>query len=145
MEYMKNLFKVSIKGFEPLTAGHSNEVERKQILKDKILDSINQDSGNLKDCLDKQLSLSVIFHLLKNTDQSKRYEKDLDNLLKILLDVLPEHMDNTSKPEGLGLIRDNNDYMIFEIHCRKDLVDDESQEGLDIEISEFYFLKILNS
>jgi len=133
----ENLFNVSIKGFEPLTAGHGNEVERKQILKEKILDSINENSGNLKDCLDKKLSLRVIFHLLKNTDQSKRYEKDLDNLLKILLDVLPEHMDNTpSKPAGLGLIRDNKDHMIFEIHCSKDFVDDVSQEGMDIEIKQ---------
>lgn len=134
---MKRLFTVSVRRFEPQTAGHGNEVERKQILRDKILDSINQDSGNPADCLDKHLSLTVIFHLFRNTEQSKRYEKDLDNLLKLLLDVLPEHMDNTpSKPNGLGLIRDNRDDMIFEIHCSKDFVYEESQEGLDIEIAD---------
>jgi len=131
------LFRVSPRNFEPFTAGHGNEVKRKEKLRDKILSSIGSNSGNPTDCLGKNLSLKVCFNLYKHPTQTKRYEKDLDNLLKILLDVLPEHMDNTpSKPKGLGLIRDNNDHMIFEIHCSKHLVDEESKEGLDIEISE---------
>lgn len=137
------LFKAAIRGFEPLTAGPSkNVVERKEKLRDAILKTI-EDTSVVKSCRDKDLSLNVCFNLYKDPKQSKAYEKDLDNLLKILLDVLSEHMDNTlNKKVGLGLIDDNHDYRIFEIHCRKKLVTDKAQEGLDIEISEHIQNKI---
>ena len=129
------MFKASIHGFEPLTAGHGDEVERKERLRNAILESI-KDSTLQNNCRGKDLSLNVCFNLYKDPKQPKRYEKDLDNLLKILLDVLPEHMDNTNKEAGLGLIDDNYDYKIFEIHCKKRLVMDMAQEGYDIEIAE---------
>lgn len=99
---------------------------------------MNQKQHNaIKNCRGKDLSLKVCFNLYKDPKQPKK-EKDLDNLLKILLDVLPEHIDNTEKRNfGLGLIDDNNDYRIYEIHCEKKLVTDVAQEGLDIEISEY--------
>ena len=131
------LFKVEVRNYIPLTAGHGDEVERKKELRKKIIESINNDSGNTENCLDKHLSLHVCYKLYHDKKNSQRYEKDLDNLLKLLLDVLPQHMDNTdSKPAGLGLIRDNHDWMIFEINCNKILVDDESDEGIDIEIKQ---------
>ena len=40
------------------------------------------------------------------------------------------------KPKGLGFMRNNDDTMIFEINCNKKLIEDESDEGLDIEIKE---------
>ncbi len=129
------LFKTSVLGFEPKTAGHGEEVERKEGLRDAILRTI-EDLDSVKNCRGRDLTLNVCFNLYKDPKQPKRYEKDLDNLLKILLDVLPEHMDNTSKKRGLGLIKDNHDHKIFEIHCRKRLVEDITQEGLDLEISE---------
>ena len=93
---------------------------------------------NPKNCLDKHLSLNVCYNLYHHPKEPQRYDKDLDNLLKLLLDVLPQHMDNTPdpKPVGLGLMRDNDDKMIFEINCSKILVENESDEGLDIEIKE---------
>jgi len=131
------LFKISITDFEPKTAGHGDEVERKEKLRDAIWKEITDHSAR-KNCRGKDLSLNVCFNLYKDPKQSSRYEKDLDNLLKILLDVLPEHIDNSEKRNyGLGFIDDNNDYRIFEIHCEKKLVDDITQEGLDIEISEY--------
>ncbi len=130
------LFKTSITDFEPKTAGHGDEVKRKVELRDAILKEI-KDHDARKNCRGKDLSLDVCFNLYQDPKQSSKYEKDLDNLLKILLDVLPEHIDNTEKRNfGLGLIDDNNDYRIFEIHCKKRLVSDITQEGLDIEISE---------
>jgi len=115
------LFKVKVRDYIPLTAGHGKEVIRKQELLKKILESVNDDSGNPENCLDKHLSLNVCYNLFHHTKESQRYDKDLDNLLKLLLDVLPQHMDNTPdpKPEGLGLMRDNDDKMIFEINCSK--------------------------
>lgn len=132
------LFKVQVRDYIPLTAGHGDEVVRKEKLLEKILNSVDDDSGNPDDCLDKKLSLTVCYNLYHDEKNPQRYDKDLDNLLKLLLDVLPQHMDNTPdpKPEGLGLMRDNEDKMIFEIHCSKNLVKDESDEGLYIEIKE---------
>lgn len=131
------LFKTSITGFEPKTAGHGDEVKRKEELRDEILKEIKDNPDARKVCRGKDLSLTVCFNLYKDPKQTKRYEKDLDNLLKILLDVLPEHIDNNEMRNfGLGLIDHTNDYKIFEIHCKKKLVDDITQEGLDIEISE---------
>ena len=132
------LFKVKVRNYIPLTAGHGDEVVRKEKLLEKILNSVDDDSGNPDDCLDKKLSLTVCYNLYHDEKNPQRYDKDLDNLLKLLLDVLPQHMDNTPdpKPEGLGLMRDNEDKMIFEIHCSKNLVKDESDEGLYIEIKE---------
>ena len=137
------LFNVKVRDYIPLTAGHGDEVKRKEELLKKILDSINDDSGNHENCLDKKLSLNVCYNLYYDKKNPQRYDKDLDNLLKLLLDVLPQHMDNTPdpKPEGLGLMRDSDDKMIFEINCSKILVEDESEEGLDIEIKEVTNLK----
>ncbi len=132
------LFHVEVRDHIPLTSGHGDEVKRKEELLKKILDSINDDSGNPENCLDKKLSLNICYNLFHDEKNPQRYEKDLDNLLKLLLDVLPQHMDNTPppKPKGLGLMRDNHDKMIFEINCIKKLVEDESSEGIDIEIRE---------
>ncbi|MGI0072748.1 MAG: hypothetical protein ACREA3_02915 [Nitrosotalea sp.] len=130
------LFKTSVLGFEPKTAGHGDEVKRKEELRDAILKEI-KDPNARKNCKGKDLSLTVCFNLYKDPKQPSKYEKDLDNLLKILLDVLPEHIDNSEKRNfGLGLIEDNNDYKVFEIHCEKKLVNDITEEGLDVEISE---------
>lgn len=131
------LFKASITGFEPKTAGHGEEVKRKEELRDAILKEVN-DLNKIKNCRGKNLSLNICFNLFKDPKQSSKYEKDLDNLLKILLDVLPEHIDNTEKRNfGLGLIDDNHDHRIFEIHCKKRLITEITQEGLDIEVSEY--------
>ena len=41
------LFKINVRDYIPLTAGHGKEVERKQQLLGHILKSINDNSGNL--------------------------------------------------------------------------------------------------
>jgi len=64
-----------------------------------------------------------------------RTKKDLDNLLKIVCDVLADYMDSEKTNRGLEIMRTDNS--IYEIHCSKDIVDDENDEGIDIEIFEF--------
>ncbi|HZY93782.1 MAG TPA: hypothetical protein VFE98_02850 [Candidatus Bathyarchaeia archaeon] len=66
-----------------------------------------------------------------------RAKKDLDNLLKILLDTLPDYMDRAKTVRGLGLIEEDNDYLVFEIHVIKKFVTKEADAGLDLEIFEW--------
>jgi len=61
-----------------------------------------------------------------------RANKDLDNLLKVVFDVLCEYMDENEKNPGLGLMK--NDKMIFEVHATKKTVTMKKDEGLDIKI-----------
>ena len=62
-----------------------------------------------------------------------KYNKDLDNLLKITLDVLPKYMDNKKENKGLGIIE--NDNLVNEIHAEKIFVKEDAKQGIDIEIS----------
>jgi Holliday junction resolvase RusA-like endonuclease len=66
-----------------------------------------------------------------------RTKKDLDNLLKIVLDVLPVKMDSEGKNDGLGLIKKDHDHLVYEIKSTKTIVFKEKEEGIDIEISEW--------
>lgn len=53
-------------------------------------------------------------------------QKDLDNLLKILLDVLSVNMVNgQDKKRGLGFVGD--DSKVFEIHAMKKIINDEKK------------------
>lgn len=79
--------------------------------------------------------LDVKYRLAK-TSESGRSQKDLDNLIKILFDVLPDYITNHSKEKefkGLGLIENDRD--IFKISCEKEIVDAGPAEGLDLMIS----------
>jgi len=126
----------SIRGFTPKTYG-TDDVERKKLLRDKILSEIENIEEIRTATLGKRLSISVIFYLYEDPKQSKRYEKDLDNMLKIFCDVLPEYMDQASTVEGLGLMEKKRDDLIFELHANKTLVGKESDEGMDVKIKEF--------
>ncbi|HEX9830394.1 MAG TPA: hypothetical protein VGA94_01805 [Thermodesulfobacteriota bacterium] len=81
---MQALFEVRIKGFEPLTA-HDNTTERKKALVEKILKEHTDLDNARANCEGKQVFVDVRFFLLNKTAQATRYEKDLDNLLKIVL------------------------------------------------------------
>lgn len=64
-----------------------------------------------------------MFYLNEETGVDDDAQKDLDNLLKVVSDVLPQHFtDENNQPHvGLGLIEDKSDYMIFEINTSKNL------------------------
>lgn len=130
------ILSISIKSYEPKTYG-SNDVERKKELRDLILSKISNLMEIQKNCRGKRLSLDVCFNLFADTDVEGRKTKDLDNMLKIFCDVLPDFVDRGKKIKGLGLIEEDRDDMIFEIHCKKRLVRLESDEGIDFNIYEY--------
>ncbi len=132
------LGKISIREFEPKTAKPGEEVKRKIQLRNFISTNTKNLSEIRDSCLGKGLSLEICFNLYNGEpNDTARYTKDLDNLLKIVLDVLPEFMDSKHKEQGLGLIESDKDDLIFEIHASKQLVTDKKLEGIDIEISEY--------
>jgi len=128
------LGKISIQGFEPKTAQAGEEVDRKIELRDYIQEKID----NLSEIQEayrniEKFSINVKFYLWGGSKVEGRTKKDLDNLLKIVCDVLADYMDSEKKNPGLGIMRTDN--AIHEIHCSKYIVD-EKDEGIDIEISE---------
>jgi len=106
-----------------------------------LLERLKKEIPDLKKvqekCKEAQFySVDICFYLNKSPQASGELEKDLDNLLKPLLDVLAVKFTNSdNKPvDGLGLI--GNDKLIHEIHCVKKLVD-EKKTGFDIQISKW--------
>ena len=133
------LTKVSV-AYVPRTSNRKDP-EKKEQLRDKIIEAIRtsgQDLDLLKEkCLKEDyLSLDVKYRLYNDPKVEGRSRKDIDNLLKILLDVLPERLSVQDRKgrKGLGIISDDKDTKIFEIHCSKILVDMEKEEGMDLEI-----------
>lgn len=133
------LGKISVKPFEPKTAKPGDEVSRKIDLRDFIKNNISDLDDIINSCRDKSyVSIEVCFNLYDGIKNDvSRYNKDLDNLLKIVLDVLPDYMDNKqeNREPGLGIIQ--NDKQVFEINSYKKFVQNTSQEGIEIIISEW--------
>ena len=133
------LGEIHAKPFVPLTAKSQEEVTRKIELRDFIKNNSSNLDSVVNPCRDKEkVSVDICFNLYDGVkNDTTRYDKDLDNLLKIVLDVLPDYMDNKSvnREPGLGIIQ--NDKQVFEIHSYKKFVQDTSQEGIDIIISEW--------
>lgn len=131
--------KISV-AYVPRTSNRKDP-EKKEQLRDKIIEAIGtsgQDLDLLKEkCLKEDyLSLDVKYRLYNDPKVEGRSRKDIDNLLKILLDVLPQRLSVQDRKgrKGLGIISDDKDTKIFEIHCSKILVDTEREEGMDLEI-----------
>jgi len=132
------LGKISIRKFKPKTAKKGKEITKR---KNDLYEAFVEQNKNLPElrakCLGKELSIKVTFYLNENTPDKSSYKKDLDNLLKILLDVIKEEMDDDEKKIGLGLVIKNNDEKIFEINCHKEFVQSEDDEGIDLIVSEW--------
>ena len=130
--------KIEIRDLTPATQA-GNQVERKKELYNAIYAKIPNIDNLRKKSLGKKLHLTVCFYLNEETGEEGDQQKDIDNLLKAVSDVLPQHfMDETNQPiEGLGLIAKKSDHMIFEINALKKFVKTHNDEGYDIEISEF--------
>ena len=121
----------------PLATSGKKVLERKQKLRYAIKEKLGERRLNRarKQCRDQRLFLNVKYYLLKTT-ASGTSQKDLDNLIKILFDVIPDYISQHSKAkefEGLGLIKDDKD--IFGICCEKEIVEPPRKEGLELEIS----------
>ena len=131
------LKKISIRKFTPLTFAR-NSVKNKKELKKVILDKIPNIEEVRNKTLGKELHLDICFYLNNQTSEEGNSQKDIDNLLKTVLDVLPQKFsDEDNEPiDGLGLIEKKSDHKIFEIHALKKFVKTHEDEGYDIEISE---------
>lgn len=132
------LGKISIRNFKPKTAKRGKETtKRKKALQEAFVNQ-NKNITELREkCKEKYLSIQVIFYLNEDTTDKSSYKKDLDNLLKILMDVIKEEMDDNEKKIGLGLVIKNQDEDVFEIICHKEFVSRDEDEGIDLEISEW--------
>ena len=132
------LGKISIKKFTPKTVKKGKETtKRKKDLQKAFVDQNKNLSELQEKCKGKQLSLNITFYLNENTPDKTSYKKDLDNLLKILMDVIKEEMDDNERKMGLGLVIKNKDEEIFKIICHKEFVSNEDDEGIDMVISEW--------
>ena len=132
------LGKITVNGFVPQTAKSGSEMTKRKEKLRNAFEQQNDLSQTIKACKDKEsLLMKVIFNLNENVENKTSYKKDLDNLLKVLLDVLPEEMDDATKAKGLGIIRGNEDERVREIHCTKNFVQTPDDEGIIVEFYEY--------
>ena len=132
--FKKKFLDVKIRDFEPYT-DNDNPIDRKNDLLDEIRPKINENKVK-KDCKEKLFSLKIIYYLNKNTKITGQYEKDLDNMSKIVCDTLTDYLSaldkQNDKKTGLGLMRDDED--IHELHLVKKFVETDLEQGLDIKL-----------
>ncbi len=129
MKKWKIVFQKEIRGINPETAS-SKSTKRKRELKDAISKKISSDYEEYRaKTLGSEILLDVIYYLYKS-ESIVDSTKDLDNLLKILFDVLKINM---GKEKGLGLIKE--DSQIFEVKCKKIIINNPKKTGLDLKIS----------
>lgn len=132
------LKKIEIRDFTPLTSG-GDYVGRKKEVKTEILNKISDIEAIKKKTIGKRIFLDVRFYLNDQTKNSGDAQKDLDNLLDTIFDVLPEKFTDEKNEmiDGVGLIAGNSDHMIFEVQSSKRFVEKHEDEGFDIEVWEF--------
>ena len=136
-----------MRAFTPTTSSTSSrksDTTKKKEFRDKLLSSPALKEIESIRALTRKgpLSLVITFYLYGQTDVEGRKKKDLDNMLKIVLDILPEYIDNNKKETGLGLIESNKDELLFNIEATKKFVNDPVQEGVDLELFEWLDSKI---
>jgi Holliday junction resolvase RusA-like endonuclease len=85
------------------------------------------------------VKLNVVFNLWKTppTESDTRWIKDIDNLLKILFDVLGRG------EQGLKLVED--DSYICQVQATKLLVPSKEEEGYRVTIEEYHDQQMLRS
>jgi len=132
--FKKRLLKVEIRKFEPHT-DNDNTIQRKNDLLNEIRKRIDVEKAQ-RNCNGKLISLKVVYFLNKNSKVRGQIEKDLDNMTKIVSDTITDYLTDQNKVNkqktGLGLIRDDVD--IHELHLVKRFVNNDADQGLDIEI-----------
>ena len=133
LEAQETFLDLTITPFEPITPGNGqNTGEKKEKLARAIKERLSKEYlERLRDQLTgKLVAITVVFLLWKGSSNitNTRPVKDLDNLLKIVFDVLRHG------PQGLGIIEENS--YIGEVYATKLLVNKEEQEGYRIIIEE---------
>ncbi|HEV2119896.1 MAG TPA: hypothetical protein VGS11_07325 [Candidatus Bathyarchaeia archaeon] len=142
LEAQRTLLDLTIAPFEPLTPGNGqNTVEKKEKLANAIKERLSKDDlERLRQQLAGRLvAVTVVFLLWKGspTVTDTRPVKDLDNLLKIVFDVLRR------RPQGIGIIEE--DSYIGEVYATKQLVTREEDEGYRIIIEEHHDPEMLRT
>lgn len=132
------LKKIEIRSFTPMTTA-GDYVERKKSLRNEILRNIHNIEELRKNAIGKKLFLDVCFYLNDKTGMEGDTQKDIDNLLPVVFDVLPEHFSDERNQliDGIGLMKKKSDHMVFEVHSIKQFVSEHEDEGMDIEIYEW--------
>ena len=130
----RTLVDIPVIPFEPGTPGSGKDIGEKQSkLRTAILERVSQEElAKFKEALKGRLvTITLGFFLWKGSSKTTntRAVKDLDNLMKILFDVLGKGQ------QGLGLLEE--DSYICEVYAKKELVGDQSEEGLRIIIEEY--------
>lgn len=129
----KTILDIGVVPFEPVTTGSGNVAEKEGRLKKAILERVKPEelAELAKDRRDRLVTLTVLFFLWKGSAKvsNTRSVKDLDNLLKIVLDVLK------LGPQGLGIVEE--DSYVCEVYSAKSLVDEEKEEGYRIIVEEY--------
>ena len=130
----RTLVDIPVIPFEPPTTGSGHDIGEKQgKLRSAILERVTQNElGKFKEALKGRLvTITLGFFLWKGSSKTTntRAVKDLDNLMKIIFDVLGKGQ------QGLGLLEE--DSYICEVYAKKELVEEQSEEGLRIIIEEY--------
>ncbi len=130
----RTLADIPVVPFEPPTTGSGKDIGEKQgKLRTAILERVTQaELGKFKEALKGRLvTITLGFFLWKGSSKTTntRAVKDLDNLMKIIFDVLGKGQ------QGLGLLEE--DSYICEVYAKKELVEDQTEEGLRIIIEEY--------
>ncbi len=130
----KTILDIAVVPFEPVTTGSGQGIAEKQArLRKAIMDRVKPDelAGLAEKRPDRLVTLTVLFFLWKGSAKvsNTRSVKDLDNLLKIVLDVLK------LGPQGLGIVEE--DSYVCEVYSAKQLVDYEKEEGYRIIVEEY--------
>jgi Holliday junction resolvase RusA-like endonuclease len=130
----RTLADIPVIPFEPPTPGSGQDIGAKQgKLRAAILERVSQNElAKFKDaCKGRLVTITLGFFLWKGSTKTTntRAVKDLDNLMKIIFDVLGKGQ------QGLGILEE--DSYICEVYAKKELVEDASEEGLRIIIEEY--------
>ncbi len=130
----RTLVDIPVIPFEPGTPGSGKDIGEKQgKLRSAILERVSEaELAKFKESLRGRLvTITLGFFLWRGSSKTTntRAVKDLDNLMKILFDVLGKGQ------QGLGLLEE--DSYICEVYAKKELVEDASEEGLRIIIEEY--------
>jgi Holliday junction resolvase RusA-like endonuclease len=130
----RTLVDIPVIPFEPPATGDGRDTGDKQgKLRTAIMERVSQNElAKFKEALKGRLvTITLGFFLWKGSTKTTntRAVKDLDNLMKIIFDVLGKGQ------QGLGLLED--DSYICEVYAKKELVEDSSEEGLRVIIEEY--------
>jgi len=135
------LFRVFVP-LEPFADREGSEgTKRKANLRKAILGKVSEEElqRSKEKLRNRTVSLSVVFYLWKGppTTAETTWTKDIDNLLKVVFDVLG------SGAEGLELIED--DGYICNVQATKLLVTDKTEKGYEIKLLEYKDDRMLRS